>query len=136
SFQRADLVKPNVAIPGGTGVGQPYFDPLAFAAVTTARFGTAGPNLLRGPTSVQLDASVSRLFRFRERLAAELRAAAVNVSNTPHWGNAGTNVSNMQLNGDGTVKSLNGYAEITSVRKNARENTDERVLRLGLRISF
>ena len=37
---------------------------------------------------------------------------------------------------EGTVKSLNGYDEITSVRKNQRENTDERVLRLGLRISF
>ena len=36
--QRANLVKSNVAILGGAGPNQSYFDPLAFAPVTTASF--------------------------------------------------------------------------------------------------
>ncbi|MDQ3348884.1 MAG: TonB-dependent receptor, partial [Acidobacteriota bacterium] len=44
STQVADQVKDKVEILGGVGRGNSYFDPLAFAPVTEARFGNAGFN--------------------------------------------------------------------------------------------
>jgi hypothetical protein len=134
STQRADQVKPNVAILGGIGTA-PYFDPLAFAPVTTARFGTAGFDDLRGPGVTNLDLSLFREFRITERYRLQVRAESFNLTNTPHFSTPGANASNMQLNSDGTVKSLGGFAQITSVSAPSRL-TDERYFRFGLRFSF
>src|SRR5262249_34232356 len=60
--QTADQVKSEVSRLGGIGVNSPYFDPTAFAAVSQARFGSSGRNLLRGPGLVNLDASLFRNF--------------------------------------------------------------------------
>jgi hypothetical protein len=107
SAQRADQVEENVEIHGGAGRGQSYFDPFAYRAVTEARFGTAGFNSLRGPAIFNLD-----------------------------MGKPGTNVSNLQLNPDGSVRSLGGYTEITSLANTGRDGIDERVFRFGLRMSW
>lgn len=137
STQRADQVKPEAAILGGVGTGQSWFDPLAFAPVTEARFGTAGFNSLRGPGTVTVDLGIFREFRLSERMRLQFRGEAFNATNTPHFGNPGSNASNMVLNGDGTIKSLGSYSVITSTRANATESgADERVIRFGLRFSF
>ena len=136
STQRADQVKPEVAIPGGTGPGQSYFDPLAFAPVTAVRFGTAGYESLRGPGTTNLDFSIFRTFHAGERLALQFRAEAFNLTNTPHFGNPGANVSNLLLNPDGSVKSLGSYTVISTTTGTGREGIDQRALRLGLRLSF
>jgi hypothetical protein len=136
STQRADQVKPEVRKLGGAGRGQSFFDPLAFASVTTARFGTAGFNSLRGPGTVNLDLGIAREFRITERVRAQFRAEAFNATNTPHFANPGNNVSNLQLNPDGSVRSLGGYTEITATSGRAREGQDERSVRFGLRFSF
>jgi hypothetical protein len=132
SSQRADLVKSSVAILGGVGE---YFDPLAFAPVTEARFGTAGFNLLRGPGTVNLDLSLFRNFKLTERWSLQLRAESFNFTNTPHFANPAANVSSMQLNSDGTIKSLNGYTQITGVNPGSRL-VDERYFRFGLKLLF
>ncbi len=134
--QRADLVKASVDRLGGVGRNASYFDPFAFANVTQARYGTAGFNLLRGPGLVNVDFGLGRDFRFAERWNIQFRADAFNFTNTPHFGNPGANVSNLQLNPDGSIRALGGYTEITSVRTNSREGVDERVFRLGLRVTF
>jgi Carboxypeptidase regulatory-like domain/TonB dependent receptor-like, beta-barrel len=134
--QRADLVKPHVEIVGGTGPGQSYFDPLAFAQVTAARFGTAGYSILRGPGTTNLDFSLFRDFHITERVKAQFRGEAFNLSNTPHFANPAANVSNLQTNPDGSVRNLGGYTVITSTTGTGREGVDERVFRFGLRISF
>lgn len=128
--QVADQVKPKVAILGGTGPGQSYFDPTAFAPVTAARFGNAGLSNLRGPGLVNLDLGLFRTFAVTERLHLQFRAEAFNATNTPHFNNPGTNVSNLVLNSDGSIRSLGGYTEITSAR------ADERQLRFALRFFF
>jgi hypothetical protein len=128
--QTADQVLPNVAILGGTGPGQSYFDPAAFAPVTDVRFGTSGLNILRGPGVVNLDLGLFRQFTVTERVNIQFRAEAFNASNTPHFNNPGTNVSNAVRGLDGSFSRLNGYTEITSAQQ------DERQLRFGLRISF
>jgi carboxypeptidase family protein/TonB-dependent receptor-like protein len=134
--QRADQVKPDVRILDGIGRGNSYFDPFAFAPVTEARFGTAGFNTVRGPGHVNLDIGLVRNFRVRDRWQLQLRAEALNATNTPHFSNPGSNVSNLQLNPDGSIRNLGGYTEITSTTGTGREGVDERVFRLGLRLRF
>jgi hypothetical protein len=134
--QRADQVKATVQKLGGTGPGQSFFDPFAFAPVTQVRFGTAGFNALRGPGLVNVDFGLFREFAVTERWKIQFRAEAFNFANTPHFNNPGTNVSNMQLNPDGTIRNRAGYTEITSTAGTGREGIDERVFRFGLRISF
>ncbi len=136
SSQRADQIKPEAKILGGVGRGESFFDPLAFGPVTGARFGTAGFNSLRGPGVVNWDFGLFRRFSLSERFQAEFRAEAFNFTNTPHFSNPGTNVSNMVLNPDGTVRSLAGYTEVTGVANLGRDGVDERRFRFGLRISF
>jgi hypothetical protein len=136
SPQRPDQVKDDVEIFGGIGPGVPYFDVTAFRPVIEARFGTAGFNTLRGPGMANLDASVFRTFAVARSLNVQVRFEIFNVTNTPHFGNpSGTNVSNLQLNPDGTVRSLNGFGVIDSVSAIGREY-DQRYFRVGLRMSF
>jgi len=138
SAQRADQVKPQVPKLGGTGRATPFFDPTAFAAVTQPRFGNAGYNSLRGPGLINGDLSLFRQFRITERWQVQVRAEAFNVTNTPHWSNPGGNVNSVTFNPDRTIRDLGGFGEITSVNASnlARAGSDERVFRMGLRISF
>jgi hypothetical protein len=121
---------------GGAGRGQSFFDPFAFAQVTQARFGTSGINCLRGPGIVNWNFGVTRAFSLTERVGLQFKMEAFNFSNTPHFSNPGGNVSNMVQNADGTIRSLGGYTEITSVTNTGRDGIDERMFRFGLRISF
>ena len=127
--QTADQVLPNVAILGGHGVGQPYFDPNAFAPVTAVRFGNSGRNILRGPGVFNLDGSVFRNFKMTERFAWQFRAEMFGVTNTPQFGNPGATASSLTRNVDDTIKALNGFTEITSA-------TGERQVRFAAKITF
>jgi hypothetical protein len=127
--QTADQVLPTVAILGGHGVGQPYFDPNAFAPVTAVRFGNSGRNILRGPGSFNLDASLFRNFRMTERYALQFRAEMFGATNTPQFGNPGATVSSAVRNADGSIRTLNGYDEITGAG-------GERVIRFAMKFSF
>lgn len=128
--QVADLVATEVKTIGGTGPGQSWFDPNAFAPVTTARFGTAGLNILRGPGFVNLDMGVFRNFAIREKFNLQFRAEAFNATNTPHFNNPGASASSLVRNADGSIRSLGGFTEITSAQ------ADERQFRFALRLSF
>jgi hypothetical protein len=133
--QRADLVKSSVTNIGDGLGGNAYFDPLAFKAVTDARFGTAGFDILRGPGNTNLDLSLFRSFPVTERVHLQFRAEAFNLSNTPHFGNPGSNVSNLSLNPDGSVKSLGGFSQITTQVPLGRI-IDPRYFRFGMRVQF
>jgi hypothetical protein len=50
---------------------------------------------------------------------------------TPRFNNPGGNVSNLQLNPDGSIRNLNGFSEITGT-----SGGSERLMRLGLRLGF
>jgi hypothetical protein len=145
SSQRADLIKSNVSILNGVGPA-PYFDPTAFAPVTTARFGTSGFDILRGPHHRNLDFSVFRTFPLPfqgERFKIQFRAEVFNLTNTPHFnpptssggGGQSTNVSNLSLNTDGSVRALNGYDQITATTPLGRL-LDPRYFRFGLRLMW
>jgi hypothetical protein len=83
--------RPNVSgkpqILGGTGPGQLWFATSQFSAPPSATFGNVGRNILSGPGFVNLDFSLFRKFDVTERLHAELRCEAYNLTNTPHFDN-------------------------------------------------
>jgi hypothetical protein len=130
--QTADQVKSDVEILGD--IGQ-YFDATAFRAVTEVRFGTAGYNTLRGPGVANMDLSLFRTFGIKRNMNLQIRIEALNVTNTPHFSNPASNVQNLQLNPDGTVRNLNGFSVITTTNRLGRQY-DEREFRLGMRLSF
>jgi hypothetical protein len=129
--QRADIVTPHVAILGGIGRNNPYFDPLAFKPVTEARFGTAPFNVLRGPGVRSWDLGVFRQFQLPRGSNLQVRMEAFNVTNRPRFSNPGGNVSNLRLNPDGSVRDLNGFAVITST-----QDGSERQIRFGVRVGW
>lgn len=131
----ANQILPTVAFVGNGITGQPYFNPLAYAPVTTAALGTSGFDQLRGPGATNLDASVFRDFSVTERIKIQLRVEALNATNTPHFANpSNLNASNLKVNSNGTY-NLNGFDQITGTAQISRL-VDPRYLRLGVRISF
>ena len=127
--QRADQVKEDVEILGGTGRGNSYFDPFAFKPVTEARFGTAPFGVLRGPGYANWDFGLFRQFTLHGNTNIQLRFEAFNALNTVHFNNPGGNVSSLQLNADGSIRNLNGYTEVTGA-------FGERQLRIGARLGW
>ena len=120
--QTADQVAPVVKL-GGIGPGAPYYDPSSFAAVTTARFGNSGRNILRAPGAVNTDLSLYRGFKFGERFNLEFRAEAFNLTNTPHFSAPAANASG------------GNFMVITSAT-GATGAGDERQIRFGLHLAF
>ncbi|SFS01250.1 Carboxypeptidase regulatory-like domain-containing protein [Granulicella pectinivorans] len=125
--QFANQVLPTVRILGGHGVGNPYFDTNAFAPVTTAAFGNASKNSLRGPGYFNWNLGLSKGFSFRDRYNFQIRGEAFNLTNTPTFGNPGANVSNVTTTNG--VQNLNGFGIITSA-------SNQRTMRLSARFNF
>lgn len=116
--QTADQVLPEVRIIGLKGRGGSYFDPMAFAPITTARFGTSGRNLMRGPNFFNLDSGLVRSFQIAEKVTMRFQAEAFGTTNTPQFSNPGANASSATRNPDGTIRALNGFTEITGAGGN------------------
>ncbi len=135
STQRAEQVKATVGKVGDGLNGNAYFDPTAFASVTTATFGNVGYDSLRGPGATNLDGGVFRDFHIWERLDMQFRAQAMNVTNTPHFGNPSADVSSVSYAADGSIQALNGFSQITSLAPLGRL-IDPRYFRFGARFSF
>ena len=136
SPQLADQVKDTVEILGGVGPTTPYFDVTAFKPVTEARFGTAKFNSLRGPGVRNIDLIAMRTLAVSRTMNVQLRVEVYNLMNRPTFANpSDANVSNLQLNPDGTVRNLNGFGVINSTQNVGREYS-ERYIRLGIRLGF
>jgi hypothetical protein len=128
--QTADQLKPNVAILGGHDANTPYFDGSAFGPVTTARLGTSGRNILRGPGVFNTNINISRIFAIKERFKLQLLGEAFNATNTPSFANPGASYAAPSLNADGTVRSYNGYTVITGTYSQAR------IIQVGATLRF
>ena len=124
-----------MATTASNNVADAYFDVLSYRPVTGARYGTSGFNQLRGPGNDNVDISIAKTFAlYKERFKAQIRAESLNVSNTAHFANpSGTNVSNMSLNTDGSLRALNGFGQITTTAPLGRI-IDQRFFRFSLRL--
>jgi hypothetical protein len=110
---------------GDIGPGQQYFDTSVYSAPPANAFGNmtrnAGP---RGPAYVNLDASLVKRFKVNGRIAAELRADAFNVTNTPHFANPGRDF--------GTAN----FGQVTGTLGTDLGGTGPRLVRFGARVTF
>ena len=112
-----------------------YFDVSAFRSVNDVRFGNAGHGVFRGPTAPNVDLSLFRVMRVSGDKTLQVRFECFNITNTPHFGDPATNMSNVTFNADGSIRALNGVGSITSTDRTGRQY-DEREWRLGLRFGF
>ena len=64
-----------------------WFDRTAFPTVplNSFRFGSSGRNVLDGPGTFNLNASISRRFRFEEKRALQFRLESFNLPNHPNF---------------------------------------------------
>lgn len=113
SGQYPDQVLPEVRILGGIGLGNPYFDRNAYAAVnipatSAQRFGSAGRNNVIGPSFFNVDASLFKTVSFGERFKLQLRVEALNALNHPNFGNPQGDINNVNF---GYVTSTVGIGE-------------------------
>jgi hypothetical protein len=91
--------------------------------------GTVGRNSLYGPGFWKLDPMISKEFSVTERVKTEFRAEAENITNTPRWNNPSAGSGSLQLNPDGSIRSLNNFMSITGAG-------GLRTVRFGLRMQF
>jgi hypothetical protein len=124
--QTPDQIVPVVGRPEGIGRGHAYFDRDAFREVPMGanRFGNMGPMALRGPNFWNSDLGLFRTFQISERSRMEFRAEMFNWTNTPKFANP--------------VGSINAadFMFVMSTVAGGREPNGDRILRLGLRLTF
>jgi len=104
---------------GSTDVGLLYFDTSVFSAPAANTFGNMRRNdSIRGPGYVNLDGTLIKRFRFTERIGGEVRADALNVTNSPNFNNPNGTFGNPTF---GQVTGTVG---------------GERLVRFGARVTF
>lgn len=104
---------------GNTDTRLLYFDPTVFSAPAVNTFGNMKRNdSIRGPGYTNLDGTIIKRFRFTERIGGEVRADALNVTNSPNFNNPNGTFGNPAF---GQVTSTIG---------------GERLVRFGARVTF
>jgi outer membrane receptor protein involved in Fe transport len=128
--QTANQVLPNVQFIGHVGPGQYYYNPAAFAPVTTQSFGNSGLNILREPGIWNTDLSIVRDFAFKERFVLQFRTEFTNLPNTSHF-NASATGSGFGNGGGGVDNYVtdSSFMQVTS-------SSGERNIRFGLRLHW
>ncbi|HWR50253.1 MAG TPA: hypothetical protein VN428_04045 [Bryobacteraceae bacterium] len=76
---------------------QKYFNTAAFAVPTLGRPGTAGRNIMTGPGSSNMDFSLFKIFRPREKDQLQFRAEFFNILNQVRLGNPTSAMNNANL---------------------------------------
>ena len=97
-----------------------YFDTSVFSVAGPFTFGNTSrfsPDL-RSPSTFNMDFSIFKGFKFREKLSAQIRAEAFNGFNHPTWGNPGLTVN--QPGTFGVISGANG----------------NRTMQLGLKVNY
>jgi len=82
-----------------------YFNPAVFVLPPVGQYGNLGRNTLFGPGSSNLDASIFRSFRIRERANLQFRAEFFNAMNHPNFANPVANIGSATV---GQILSASG----------------------------
>jgi len=112
--ERPDLVgNPYEGVcPNGFRAGTPacWFNPSAFALPPPGQFGTAGRNILRGPTFAQFDLALQKDFHVSEGTKLTFGAEVYNLINRPNFAVPSNTQSPLTLggNGDAVFKDVAG----------------------------
>jgi len=117
SFQRPDYVGGVSVIPAKQTIFN-WINPAVFAIPANGTFGSAGRNLIRGPSFWQADIALVKNFRITERYSLAFRAEGFNIFNraqfadpagnfsSPSFGQITTTVNNGNATGSGTPREF------------------------------
>lgn len=107
------------ALPSGQRSLKQYFNTAAFVALPVAsyQFGNAGRDTIRGPGFSNLDCSLFKNFRIKERFRLQVRGEFFNVANHPNYGQPGTSFGSATF---GTITSLAANASMRQVQLGAK----------------
>lgn len=136
SLTGVNLDRPNL-VPGVNTVNSSwgsklqYLNPAAFTINAPGTYGNLGRDSLRGPGSLQFDASLVRDFNVTERFRLEARAEAFNVLNHTNFIAAatGTGIPGISTSGISLSRSSANFGQITSAG-------DPRILQLAMKLTF
>jgi hypothetical protein len=105
-----------------------WFDTSCFVPTsdTTATYGNAGRGIIRGPGSVNLDASLIKNTKIA-RVNTEIRVEAFNVLNHPQFANPNTTIGNAAV---GTISAMLSSPSCSLCGTTARQ------VQLGLKVRF
>jgi len=122
------------AIPRGQRSIYHWFNTAAFSIpsnIAGSSFvpGNAGRNLVIGPAYVNLDSSLAKDFRYRDRYTLDIRMEAFNTSNTVHLGDPDTTCSAPSASGSCAVSGT--FGQISSILGNS-----DREAQLAVKILF
>jgi hypothetical protein len=104
---RPDLV-PGVPIYLHTGDRTRFLNPAAFAIPAFGTFGNLGRGVIRGPAINNVDFSINKNWRMRERYGLQFRAEMFNALNHPNFVAISNNISG----GFGTLSATQSHREI------------------------
>jgi hypothetical protein len=90
---RPDVIAKTAYTGAPHGLFYQYVNPNLYASNAIGAFGNAGHNSLRGPGYFNIDAAVTREFRFAERATLQARGESFNVLNHPNFGGPNANLS-------------------------------------------
>jgi hypothetical protein len=102
SSTRADLVGKPIINPGNLidyVNASAFAVPLKTAAGVFIAPGTSGRDILRGPGSSNMDMSLFKNFTVTEKIKGQFRFQAYNLTNTPHFANPNSDLSQAGLFG-------------------------------------
>jgi hypothetical protein len=95
-----------------------FFNTAAFVSPAPFTLGNAQTDILVGPSFQNLDTSLAKSFRIKERASAQFRSEFFNILNHPNQGNPGTSLGTASF---GRITSTSG---------------DPRTLQFGLKLLF
>ena len=75
------------------------------------QFGTLVPRVQDGPGAFRLDVNVIKRIKLTERIEAYVRADAINVTNSPQFGNPDLNINSLNF---GRITGTTGFGEIAA----------------------
>ena len=119
--QRPNQVLPDVYLPNKDQSG--WLNRAAFANAATGSYGNLGANNIQAPGAINVDVSLSRIFRVRERQQVEFRAEAFNLPNLVNLYNPVT-----------TLTSANFGVPAPPAARTPRQ--DPRILQFALKYIF
>lgn len=124
---QGDVANTGAAMQTAQQVGDPWegnvrrrerwFNTAAFVQPPAGRYGSAGRNILDGPSRTWLDLSLRRAIRLGEHVQLQVRAEAFNLTNTARFGQPGGTVGTATFGVIGTAQ-------------------DARILQLALKLDF
>jgi hypothetical protein len=127
STQTANQIAP-VTYPKGIGVGQPWFSTSSFSQpVGAGVFGTSGRNDMYGPGLFGLNLSLFKHLKITERINAEIRAEAFQITNTPQFSNPSASLTSST---DGFVTGTVGSGS------GVNGTGGGRAIQLGVKLNF